>query len=101
MENAVGFAAPRSPPHLATVTDPLSADSRMIDYEIGRCSRRCYITGRELREGEICYSALVPDGLTVVRRDYATEAWEGPPEGAIGWWKTVVVDPAAGRATWA
>jgi len=73
----------------------------MIDYEIGRCTRRCYITGRELREGELCYSALVPDGAGIVRRDFATEAWEGPPETAIGWWKTVVVDPAAGRTTWA
>jgi hypothetical protein len=73
----------------------------MTDYEIGRCTRRCFITGRELGEGEVCYSALMPDGTGVVRRDYASDAWEGPPEGAIGWWKTVVVDPAAGRATWA
>jgi hypothetical protein len=73
----------------------------MIDYEVQRCSRRCAATDRELKDGEVCYSALVADGAAVVRRDYAAEAWQGPPEQAIGWWKTTVVDPQAGRPHWA
>jgi hypothetical protein len=73
----------------------------MLDYEIQRCSRRCAETGRDLKDGETCYSVLVPEGAEVVRRDYAPEAWQGPPGGAIGWWQTTVIDPQAGRPHWA
>jgi hypothetical protein len=44
---------------------------------------------------------LVAEGADVVRRDYAAEAWPGPPADAIGWWKSTVVDPNAGRMSWA
>src|SRR5437773_5408324 len=73
----------------------------MIDYDIQRCSRRCAATERELKDGEACFSVLVPDGAAVIRRDYSAEAWQGPPENAIGSWKTIVVDPSAGRPHWA
>jgi hypothetical protein len=73
----------------------------MIDYEIQRCTRRCAATDRELKDGEVCYSVLVPEGAAVVRRDYSPEAWQGPPENAIGWWQTTIVDPQAGRISWA
>ena len=73
----------------------------MIDYDIQRCSRRCASTERELKDGETCFSVLLPDGAVVVRRDYSAEAWQGPPDNALGWWKTVVVDPSAGRPHWA
>jgi len=73
----------------------------MIDYDIQRCSRRCAATDRELNVGEVCYSVLVPEGAAVVRRDYAAEAWPGPPAGALGWWQTTIVDPQAGRLHWA
>jgi hypothetical protein len=73
----------------------------MLDFEIQRCSRRCSVSDRELKNGETCFSALVPRGGDVVRLDYAAEAWPGPPEGAIGWWKSTVVDPNAGRPHWA
>jgi hypothetical protein len=73
----------------------------MLDFEIQRCSRKCFATERELRNGEVCYSVLVPDGGAVLRRDYSAEAWQGPPEDAIGWWKSSVVDPNLGRPTWA
>ena len=73
----------------------------MLDYEIQRCSRRCATTGRELTTGEVCYSVLVPEGAEVARRDYSAEGWPGPPDNAIGWWKTTIVDPSAGRLHWA
>jgi hypothetical protein len=73
----------------------------MIDYDIQRCSRRCCATERELKDGESCFSVLVPEGGAVVRRDYSAEAWQGPPENAIGWWKNTIVDPNAGRPHWA
>jgi hypothetical protein len=73
----------------------------MIDYEIHRCSRRCAATDRELHNGETCYSVLVAEGAAVVRRDYSPEAWQGPPENALGFWQTTIVDPQAGRLHWA
>src|SRR5262245_8125714 len=73
----------------------------MIDYDIQRCTRRCAATDRELNVGEICYSALVTEGAAVVRRDYSAESWLAPPENTIGWWKTTIVDPHAGRMHWA
>lgn len=65
----------------------------MIDYEISRCTRRCYQTGRELRPGEVVYSLLLSDGKEIVRKDCSLEAWTGPPEDAIGWWKTQLPKP--------
>jgi hypothetical protein len=73
----------------------------MIDYDIHRCTRRCAANDRELAIGETCYSVLIQDGAAVVRRDFSTEAWSGPPEKTIGWWKTTVADPHAGRPHWA
>ncbi len=31
---------------------------------------------------------LVREGAELKRRDYACDAWPGPPEGALGWWKS-------------
>ena len=73
----------------------------MFDYDIQRCTRKCAATDRELNVGEICYSALVAEGAAVVRRDYPAESWHAPPENTIGWWKTTIVDPHAGRMHWA
>jgi hypothetical protein len=73
----------------------------MIDYDIQRCTRKCAATDRELNVGEICYSALVAEGAAVVRRDYSAESWHAPPENTIGWWKTTIIDPHAGRMHWA
>lgn len=60
----------------------------MLDFEVQRCTRHCATTDRPLEAGETFYSALVRDGADVVRRDYSEAAWEGPPEGALGWWKS-------------
>ena len=60
----------------------------MIDYEVQRCTRHCAATGRELQPGETFYSTLTAEGSQVVRHDYSVEAWQGPPEGVLGWWKS-------------
>ena len=59
----------------------------MLDYDIQSCTRRCAVSGRDLLPGEVCYSAILAAGGHVERRDYAPECWQGPPEGALGWWK--------------
>lgn len=69
----------------------------MIDYEIQRCSRHCAATGRELAPGESYYSVLVAEGGSLTRRDYAADAWQGPPAEAIAWWKSRLPDPRSKR----
>ena len=73
----------------------------MIDFEVQRCTRHCAASGRELRPGEVFYSTLTAEGAQVVRRDYASEAWQGPPEGVLGWWKSQMSDPAAKKVHYA
>jgi hypothetical protein len=67
----------------------------MFDFDIQRCTRKCFATERELRAGEHYYSVLVQQGADVIRRDYAESAWQGPPEGTIGVWKSQM--PGAGN----
>lgn len=70
----------------------------MFDFELARFTRHCRASGRELTPGEAFYSVLVPEGAEVVRHDYAADAWEGPPEKALGWWKSHVPQPHARKA---
>ena len=72
-----------------------------MDYDIQRCTKHCSISGRELLPGEQYYSALVADGADLCRVDYATDAWQGPPEKAVGWWKAEIPDPKTNRMHWA
>jgi len=59
-----------------------------MDYEVQRCTRHCAASGRPLNEGEEFFSVLVVEGADVRRYDYAVEAWQGAPAGALGWWKS-------------
>jgi hypothetical protein len=69
-----------------------------MDYEIQRCTRHCAKTGRELQSGETFFSTLSAEGANLIRRDFAQEAWQGPPEGVLAWWKSRMPDPAAKKA---
>ena len=72
-----------------------------MDYEVQRCTRHCHGSGRELAPGEEFYSVLVAEGAELQRYDYAADAWPGPPEGTIGWWKSNMPDRSAGKKHWA
>ena len=72
-----------------------------MDYEIKRCTRRCAVTDKELGPGEEFYTALIQEGAELLRRDYAVDAWGGPPEATVGWWKSRMPDPKAKRVGWA
>jgi hypothetical protein len=72
-----------------------------VDFDVQRCSRQCAVTGRQLAPGETYYSALIPSGSNVERRDYSSEAWTGPPDEALGWWKSQVPTADTKKATWA
>jgi len=73
----------------------------MLDFEIQRCTRRCAKTDRELKPGETFYTVLVAEEAEVVRYDYSEEAWDGPPEDVIGWWKSQMAEPNAKKVNWA
>lgn len=68
-----------------------------IDYPVRRPTRRCAATDREFAPGESVVSVLVEEGSDLVRRDYSAAAWNDPPEGAIGWWRSQT--PASGGAS--
>jgi|SRR5579883_1097550 len=58
----------------------------MPDYEIAAPTRRCAATGRELNPGDKFYGVLTDDAGKFVRRDFAADAWRGPPAGTIAFW---------------
>jgi hypothetical protein len=68
-----------------------------MDYEVQRFTRHCATTGRELVPGEEFYTALVAEGANVRRLDFAADAWQGPPDRTLGWWKSRVPTPDARR----
>lgn len=72
-----------------------------MEYEVQHGGRRCSQTGREFAPGEPYYSVLLAEGAELKRYDYAVEAWQGAPEEAVGWWKSVVPDRAATKRHWA
>jgi hypothetical protein len=72
-----------------------------MDFEIQRCTRHCAATGRELAPGEEVLSVLVAEGAKLVRYDYSRAAWPGPPEQAVGWWKSHIPGPQHKRRHWA
>jgi hypothetical protein len=60
----------------------------LLDYEIANCTRRCAASGRAIAPGEEYCSTLEVERGSPVRRDYALDAWPGPPEGAVAWWRS-------------
>lgn len=58
--------------------------------ELAPVSRRCGRTGRDLVPGEVVHSTLVEGAGRWRRIDVAAEAWTGPPDGALGCWRTRV-----------
>lgn len=72
-----------------------------MDYEIERSAKCCTSTGREFAPGEPFFSALFASGAELKRCDYSKEAWQGPPQGNVGWWKSQMPDQTARRSYWA
>jgi hypothetical protein len=67
-----------------------------MDIKLHRPRGTCAVTGRAFAPGEGFYSALVrsPGGLD--RLDVAAEAWTGPPDKTLAWWRSAY--PAADAA---
>jgi hypothetical protein len=69
----------------------------MTEYQIQANTRRCAVTGRELRPGEQFYTVLLDEDGKFVRRDYGSDAWQGPPEGAFSFWSGRIAAEQEGR----
>lgn len=65
------------------------------DFDIQGPTRVCATTGRELQSGERFYAALLDEAGKFVRKDFAVDAWTGPPTGAVAHWTGRV--PASGK----
>lgn len=73
----------------------------MLDFEVQRCTRRCAVQNRPFAPGESFYSVLNVQGVDIVRKDYSEEAWSGPSDQAVGWWKSRMPEPNAKKNHWA
>lgn len=68
----------------------------LLDFEVRTCSRSCAETGKELQPGEVYFSMLAIQGqeqgqaTETVRSDFSAEAWQGPSETSLGWWRSRV-----------
>ena len=56
------------------------------DFEIQGPARICTATGRELNPGDRFYGVLSDEDGKFVRKDYAADAWQGPPPGSVAFW---------------
>ena len=65
------------------------------DFTIGKCTRKCAVTGEQMRPGEHYYSVVTGDGEAIVRQDISAAAWAGPPPKTIGWWRARMPDAVA------
>jgi hypothetical protein len=61
-----------------------------FELEIKNCSRLCAATSRAINPGEVYFSVLEAGEHDFVRHDYCVEAWAGPPEECVGWWRSRV-----------
>ena len=71
-----------------------------MNFDFRRTSKKCSVTDRTLQPGESCFSALIERGDETVRLDFSEQAWTGPPEDCIGWWKTSIPESDKGKVYW-
>jgi hypothetical protein len=64
-----------------------------MDYQLKPIGKTCAQTGTKLLPGDVCYSTVIPKGNDWERLDYSRDAWTGPPDGALGYWRTTVPLP--------
>ena len=72
-----------------------------MEYEVQHCTRHCTASGREFAPGEVYFSVLVVEDDELTRYDYAADAWPGPPETAVGWWKSRFPQRNTNKKHWA
>lgn len=68
-----------------------------MDYQIQPHTRCCAVTGKEIKPGDKFYTVLVDEDHHFVRKDYCSEAWQGPPPNAFSFWMGRMPDDSAPR----
>ncbi len=68
-----------------------------MDYQLKPLGKTCSKSGAKLLPGDVCYSAVVAKGNEWERTDFSRDAWQGPPEDALGYWRTKVPPQAEPR----
>jgi hypothetical protein len=80
------------------VPEPGGQEASMTtDYQIQGSSRKCCVSGRELRSGEKYYSVLLDLDGKLLRQDYSVEVWKGPPERSFSFWMGTIAAPESRR----
>lgn len=59
-----------------------------MDLKLHRPRGMCAHTGRPFAADEPFYSALVRTGAGLERIDCGADAWQGPPDGTLAWWRS-------------
>jgi hypothetical protein len=59
-----------------------------MDLSLRRPNACCRTSGRQFAAGETIYSALARTEGGLERFDYGSEAWQGPPENTLAWWRS-------------
>jgi hypothetical protein len=70
-----------------------------MDLKLHRPHASCAHTGRPLVSGELFYSCLVRSKGKLDRIDCCSEAWQGPPEQTLAWWRSLYATPEAGGSS--
>ena len=73
----------------------------MLNFDIRRTTRRCAKTERPFARGESYIWAILEEEEAWERCDFSLEAWEGPPEHCVAWWKNRLPERDAGKVYWA
>ncbi len=61
-----------------------------MEFNIRPAAKCCAKTGLPFRAGDVCWSMLVEKDGQMVRQDFSSAAWDGPPPEAIGHWRSVI-----------
>jgi hypothetical protein len=73
----------------------------VLDFDVQKFTRICAVTKHEFQPAETFFAYLIREGSHTVRRDVCRDAWDGPPEGCIAWWKSSVPDRHSQKMHWA
>ena len=69
----------------------------MTEYQIQDNTRRCSVSGRELKPGDKYFSALFDENGSWMRRDFSPECWSGAPAEAFSFWSGRLPPSGAAR----
>ena len=65
-----------------------------MEFNIRPAAKCCAKTGKPFQSGDICWSILVEKDGQMVRQNISSDVWEGPPQDAIGHWRTQITESA-------